>query len=109
MISRERASRVGTAIGHITSGPQWVQCKDYVHVEIYQTGICEVDITRTSFSLEEEMAFSQAEATLAFTINTFGTSAVCVSCYRYAFEISVDVSCIIMWHGCDISMEVSVM
>ena len=109
MISRERALCAGTAISHITSGPQWVQCKDYVHVEIYQTGICEVDITRTSFSLEEEMAFSQAETTLAFTINTFGPRAGRVSRYRYVFEITVYVSCIIMWHGCDISMEVSVM
>ena len=63
-----------------------MQCKDYVHVEIYQTCICEIDITRTSFSLEEEIAFSQAEATLAFKINTFGTIAVCVSCYRYVLK-----------------------
>ena len=44
MISRERALCAGTAINRVTSGPQWVQCKDYVHVEIYQTGICEVEV-----------------------------------------------------------------
>ena len=79
MISRERVSCPGTAIGRVISGPQWVQCKDYVHVEIYRTGICEVEITRTSFLLEEEMAFSQTGGTLAFMINTFGPSAGCVS------------------------------
>ena len=33
MISRERVSSPGTAIGRIISEPQWVQCKDYVHLE----------------------------------------------------------------------------
>ena len=60
----------------------------YIRPKAYIYMIGEVETTRTSFLLEEEMAFPQTEGTFAFTINTFGPSAgrislclsVCLSC-----------------------------
>ena len=55
------------------------QLKSRSGSSVRTTCIWRVEITRTSFLLEEEMAFPQTGATLAFTINTFGTSAGRVS------------------------------
>ena len=53
------------------------------------TCIWRVEITRTSFLLEEEMISAQTGGTLTFTINTFGPSAGRVS---QVFEVSVCLS-----------------
>ena len=54
-----------------------------------RTCIWRVEITRTSFLLEEEMVSPQTGGTLSFTINTFGPSAERVS---RVIEVSVFLS-----------------